>query len=129
MPTNPFMEPTTISIEFSHRFTAMQVMRQKKTAMQQFWEAERPRENFVDDTGCCICIRKQNRQITATNVEDLTIDSRNHPKNNGTPREDIWDATKPDVVPQEINGYPDACIGWKHQVGLEEGIQKTYDWF
>jgi hypothetical protein len=28
------------------------------------------------------------------------------------------------MVPQEINGYiQDACIGWKHQVGLEEGIQ------
>jgi GDP-L-fucose synthase len=21
------------------------------------------------------------------------------------------------------------ALGWKHQVNLEEGIQKTYDWF
>jgi GDP-L-fucose synthase len=53
--------------------------------------------------------------------EDLTIKhlARNHPKeNNGTSGEIIWDEVND---APKINGYfQNACIGWKHQVQLEE---------
>lgn len=41
-----------------------------------------------------------------------------------------WDASKPDGTPRKLMDISKMhTLGWKHQVGLREGIQKTYDWF
>lgn len=42
----------------------------------------------------------------------------------------IWDATKPDGTPRKLLDVSKMnTLGWRHQVELEEGIEKTYDWF
>ncbi|MFH6959283.1 GDP-L-fucose synthase family protein [Flavobacterium aquidurense] len=42
----------------------------------------------------------------------------------------IWDATKPDGTPRKLmDSSKMNQLGWKHQVGLEEGIEETYNWF
>ena len=42
----------------------------------------------------------------------------------------IWDATKPDGTPRKLMDISKMHdLGWKHKVGLEAGIQMTYDWF
>lgn len=42
----------------------------------------------------------------------------------------IWDTTKPDGTPRKLMDVSKMhAIGWEHQVDLEEGIQKTYNWF
>jgi GDP-L-fucose synthase len=42
----------------------------------------------------------------------------------------IWDASKPDGTPRKLMDISKMhALGWKHQVNLEEGIQRTYDWF
>lgn len=42
----------------------------------------------------------------------------------------IWDDTKPDGTPRKLMDISKMhALGWKHQVNLEEGIAKTYDWF
>ena len=42
----------------------------------------------------------------------------------------IWDDTKPDGTPRKLMDISKMHeLGWKHQVNLEEGIQKTYTWF
>lgn len=42
----------------------------------------------------------------------------------------IWDDTKPDGMPRKLMDVSKMHdIGWQHQVQLEQGIQKTYDWF
>ncbi len=42
----------------------------------------------------------------------------------------IWDASKPDGTPRKLMDISKMhALGWKHQVQLEEGIQKTYTWF
>jgi GDP-L-fucose synthase len=42
----------------------------------------------------------------------------------------IWDSTKPDGTPRKFMDVSKMhALGWKHEVDLEHGIQKTYDWF
>ena len=42
----------------------------------------------------------------------------------------IWDSSKPDGTPRKLMDISKMhYLGWKHKVELEEGIQKTYDWF
>ena len=42
----------------------------------------------------------------------------------------IWDATKPDCTPRKLMDVSKLNkLGWQHQVELEEGIVKTYEWF
>jgi len=42
----------------------------------------------------------------------------------------IWDAAKPDGTPRKLLDVSKMhALGWKHKLNLEQGIQKTYDWF
>ena len=42
----------------------------------------------------------------------------------------IWDESKPDGTPRKLLDVSKMhSLGWKHQINLEDGIQKTYDWF
>jgi nucleoside-diphosphate-sugar epimerase len=72
-----------------------------------------------------ICIRKRYRLFIQRRDRrrfDQTI-GRNHPKITGHQGEIIWDATKP-MVPRKLMDIKMHALGWKHQVQLEEGIQK-----
>jgi GDP-L-fucose synthase len=42
----------------------------------------------------------------------------------------VWDKTKPDGTPRKLMSSAKMHqLGWKPQVGLEEGIEQTYNWF
>lgn len=42
----------------------------------------------------------------------------------------IWDSTKPDGTPRKLMDVTKMNnLGWKYKTDLDEGIQKTYDWF
>ena len=42
----------------------------------------------------------------------------------------IWDSSKPDGTPRKLMDVSKMNkLGWRHEVDLEEGIQKTYEWF
>ena len=42
----------------------------------------------------------------------------------------IWDESKPDGTPRKLLDVSKMhSLGWKHQINLEDGIRKTYDWF
>src|SRR5665647_778663 len=42
----------------------------------------------------------------------------------------IWDSTKPDGTPRKLMDVSKAhALGWKHEIGLEEGIKKAYSNF
>jgi GDP-L-fucose synthase len=42
----------------------------------------------------------------------------------------VFDSSKPDGAPQKLLDVNKAhSYGWKHQVGLEDGLRQTYDWF
>lgn len=41
-----------------------------------------------------------------------------------------WDTSKPDGTPRKLmDSSRFKALGWKSQIGLEEGIRSTYDWF
>ena len=41
-----------------------------------------------------------------------------------------WDRTKPDGTPRKLLDVSRLkAAGWKAQVGLEEGLQRTYAWY
>lgn len=41
-----------------------------------------------------------------------------------------WDTSKPDGTPRKLmDSSRLKALGWKSQIGLEEGIRNTYDWF
>jgi len=42
----------------------------------------------------------------------------------------IWDATKPDGTPRKLMDVSKmAAMGWEYSTELQEGIEKTYQWF
>ena len=41
-----------------------------------------------------------------------------------------WDASKPDGTPQkQLDVSRITALGWQPQIGLEEGIRSTYEWY
>jgi GDP-L-fucose synthase len=42
----------------------------------------------------------------------------------------VFDASKPDGMPRKLMDVRRAeCLGWKAQVGIPEGLRRTYDWY
>ena len=42
----------------------------------------------------------------------------------------IWDATRPDGTPRKLLDVSKLHgLGWRHTIGLREGIARTYEWF
>jgi GDP-L-fucose synthase len=42
----------------------------------------------------------------------------------------IWDTTKPDGTPRKLLDVNKLhAAGWRHQIGLRDGIESTYRWF
>jgi GDP-L-fucose synthase len=42
----------------------------------------------------------------------------------------VWDTTKPDGAPRKLLDVSRlAALGWRAQIGLEEGLRQTYEWF
>ena len=42
----------------------------------------------------------------------------------------VFDRSKPDGTPRKLLDVSILrCLGWKSKIGLEHGIQKTYDWY
>jgi GDP-L-fucose synthase len=41
-----------------------------------------------------------------------------------------WDTTKPDGTPRKLLDVSKIhALGWRHRIGLREGIIRTYEWF
>ena len=42
----------------------------------------------------------------------------------------IWDRSKPDGTPRKLMDVSKMkAMGWQYETELEQGIQKTYEWF
>jgi GDP-L-fucose synthase len=42
----------------------------------------------------------------------------------------VFDTSKPDGTPRKLLDVTRAnSLGWKHQIELEDGLSRTYDWF
>ena len=91
---------------------------------------------FVDDMAEAVVFALENQLpdylYNVGTGKDLTIKelAATIQKIVGHSGEIIWDDTKPDGTTRKLMDVSKMHnIGWKHQVDLEEGIQKTYNWF
>ncbi|MNF96504.1 GDP-L-fucose synthase [compost metagenome] len=91
---------------------------------------------FVDDMAKAVVFALENKLpdylYNVGTGEDLTIKelAETIQKITGHKGEIIWDANKPDGTPRKLMDVTKMHdLGWKHQVELQDGIQKTYDWF
>ncbi|MGZ9735359.1 GDP-L-fucose synthase family protein [Flavobacterium sp. GNP002] len=142
MPTNLYGTHDNFDLNTSHVLPAMMrkfhEAKENNHAPVTLWGSGTPMREFlfVDDMAQAVVFALENRLpdylYNVGTGEDLTIKqlAETIQKITGHQGKIIWDATKPDGTPRKLMDITKMHnLGWKHQINLEEGIQKTYDWF
>ena len=142
MPTNLYGTHDNFDLNTSHVLPAMMrkfhEAKESNHAPVTLWGSGTPMREFlfVDDMAQAVVFALENRLpdylYNVGTGEDLTIKQLAETIQNITGHQGkiIWDATKPDGTPRKLMDITKMHnLGWKHQINLEEGIQKTYDWF
>lgn len=142
MPTNLYGTHDNFDLNSSHVLPAMirkfHEAKFNNNAAVTLWGSGTPMREFlfVDDMAESVVFALENRLpeylYNVGTGEDLTIKelAETIQKITGHQGEIIWDASKPDGTPRKLMDVSKMHqLGWKHKVNLEEGIQKTYNWF
>ncbi|WP_343591002.1 GDP-L-fucose synthase [Flavobacterium sp.] len=142
MPTNLYGIHDNFDLSSSHVLPAMirkfHEAKESNNASVILWGRGTPMREFlfVDDMAEAVVFALENKLpehlYNVGTGEDLTIKmlASTIQKIVGHTGEIIWDDSKPDGTPRKLMDVSKMHnIGWKHQVNLEEGIQKTYNWF
>jgi GDP-L-fucose synthase len=142
MPTNLYGTHDNFDLNSSHVLPAMlrkfHEAKMNNNEPVELWGSGTPMREFlfVDDMAEAVVFALENRLpeylYNVGTGEDLTIRqlAETIQKIIGHQGEIIWDAEKPDGTPRKLMDVSKMhALGWKHRVPLEEGIQKTYDWF
>jgi GDP-L-fucose synthase len=142
MPTNLYGYSDNFDLQTSHVLPAM--MRKfheaklDNNASVILWGSGSPMREFlfVDDLAAAVIYALEKRLpehlYNVGTGEDLTINqlAKTIQKVVGHKGNIIWDTSKPDGTPRKLMDVSKMhTLGWKHKVDLEQGIQKTYDWF
>ena len=142
MPTNLYGTHDNFDLNTSHVLPAMirkfHEAKENNNAAVTLWGSGTPMREFlfVDDMAASVIFALENvlpehLYNVGTGV-DLTIKELAEliQKVVGHQGEIIWDAEKPDGTPRKLMDVSKMHeLGWKHQINLEEGINKTYQWF
>lgn len=142
MPTNLYGTQDNFDLNTSHVLPAMirkfHEAKENNHAPVTLWGSGTPMREFlfVDDMAEAVVFALENTLpdylYNVGTGEDLTIKelAETIQKITGHKGEIVWDTTKPDGTPRKLMDISKMHeLGWKHKVNLEEGIQKTYDWF
>ncbi|MBB4802516.1 GDP-L-fucose synthase [Flavobacterium nitrogenifigens] len=142
MPTNLYGIHDNFDLNSSHVLPAMirkfHEAKENSNAPVILWGSGTPMREFlfVDDMAEAVVFALENKLpehlYNVGTGEDLTIKklASTIQKIVGHTGDIIWDDSKPDGTPRKLMDVSRMHnIGWKHQVNLEEGIQKTYNWF
>ena len=142
MPTNLYGTFDNFDLNTSHVLPAMvrkfHEAKENDNAPVTLWGSGTPMREFlfVDDMAEAVVFALENELpdylYNVGTGEDLTIKvlAETIQKIIGHTGEIIWDSTKPDGTPRKLMDITKMHeLGWKHQVNLEAGIQKTYHWF
>ncbi len=142
MPTNLYGTFDNFDLNTSHVLPAMirkfHEAKENDNAPVTLWGSGTPMREFlfVDDMAEAVVFALENELpdylYNVGTGEDLTIKvlAETIQKIIGHTGEIIWDSTKPDGTPRKLMDITKMHeLGWKHQVNLEAGIQKTYNWF
>ena len=142
MPTNLFGTHDNFDLTSSHVLPAMmrkfhEAKHNNHTAVT-LWGSGTPMREFlfVDDMAQAVVFGLENTLpdylYNVGTGEDLTIKqlAETIQKIVGHQGDIVWDSSKPDGTPRKLMDISKMhALGWKHKVDLEEGIQKTYNWF
>ncbi len=142
MPTNLYGTHDNFDLRSSHVLPAMiRKFHEAKLKGNQpviLWGSGSPMREFlfVDDMAAAVSFALESKLpehlYNVGTGEDLTIKelARIIQKVVGHTGEIIWDSEKPDGTPRKLMDISKMhALGWKHQIGLNEGIEKTYSWF
>lgn len=142
MPTNLYGTNDNFDLNTSHVLPAMMrkfhIAKENNHTPVTLWGSGTPMREFlfVNDMAEAVVFALENKLpdylYNIGTGEDLTIKelAETIQKITGHQGEIIWDSTKPDGTPRKLMDVTKMHnLGWKHKVNLEEGIQKTYDWF
>jgi GDP-L-fucose synthase len=142
MPTNLYGPHDNFDLQSSHVLPAlMRRFHEARTTGQgqvTVWGTGSPKREFlhVDDLAdACLFLMRNYDEDEHVNVgtgEDLSIRELAE-----TLREVVdpgvrlvFDPTKPDGTPRKLLDVGRLHrLGWRHRIGLREGIESTYDWF
>jgi GDP-L-fucose synthase len=142
MPTNLYGPNDNFNLETSHvlpallrRFHEAKVNNLKKVTV---WGSGSPMREFlhVDDLAdACVFLMNNYNQSEIVNIgtgTDITIKelAETIKTITGFQGKLEWDKSKPDGTPRKLlNVSRLHKLGWKHNINLKEGIEKTYEWF
>src|SRR2546423_3333713 len=142
MPTNLYGPNDNFDLESSHVLPALlrkaHIAKQKAARELLVWGSGSPRREFhyVDDlaAACVFLLEKYDspeivnigcgEDISVRELAELICDII------GFNGQLAWDATKPDGTPRKLLDVSKIHgLGWRHRIGLREGIKRTYEWF
>jgi len=141
MPTNLYGTHDNFDLNSSHVLPAMiRKFHEAKVnnAAVKLWGSGTPMREFlfVDDMAEAVVFALENKLpeylYNVGTGEDLTIKqlAETIQKITAHQGEIVWDAEKPDGTPRKLMDVSKMHdLGWKHKTQLEDGIQKTYNWF
>ena len=142
MPTNLYGTQDNFDLNTSHVLPAMirkfHEAKEDNHAPVSLWGSGTPMREFlfVDDMAEAVVFALENTLpdylYNVGTGEDLTIKelAETIQKITGHQGKIVWDSNKPDGTPRKLMDISKMhALGWKHRVKLEEGIQKTYNWF
>ena len=142
MPTNLYGPNDNFDLVSSHVLPAL--LRKAHTAKVEgqrelvVWGSGSPRREFlhVDDlAAACVFLLEKYDSPEIVNVgcgEDISIRELAELicEIVGFEGELAWDTTKPDGTPRKLLDVSKIhALGWRHRIGLGEGIARTYQWF
>jgi len=142
MPTNLYGPNDNFDLASSHVLPALirkfHDAKQQGRAEVEIWGTGSPRREFlhVDDLAdACLFLMRRYDASEHVNVgtgEDLTIrELAERVKDAVHPQARlVFDASKPDGAPRKLLDVSRLhALGWRHKIGLEEGIASSYRWF
>jgi GDP-L-fucose synthase len=142
MPTNLYGPHDNFDLASSHVLPALirkfHDAKAEGRAEVSVWGSGEPRREFlhVDDLAdACVFLMRRYDAAEHVNVgtgEDLTVRQLAetvrdivHPA-----AELVFDTTKPDGTPRKLLDVSRLhALGWRHRIGLREGIESSYRWF
>jgi GDP-L-fucose synthase len=142
MPTNLYGPNDNFDLASSHVLPAMiRKFHDAKLAGSRevvIWGSGTPRREFlhVDDLAdACVFLMDRYDEASHVNVgtgEDLSIRELADAVRAIVYPDAVleWDASKPDGMPRKLLDVSRLhALGWRHRIGLREGIESTYRWF
>jgi GDP-L-fucose synthase len=142
MPTNLYGPNDNFDLLSSHALPAL--LRKAHDARKKgdhelvVWGSGKPRREFlhVDDlAAACLFLLDKYDSAEIINVgcgEDISIRELAELICDivGFQGDLVWDATRPDGTPRKLLDVSKLHgLGWRHTIGLREGIARTYEWF